>query len=775
MRPIFRTLLLLISLGLIYTFVFLPSRTFFQNALRNQGSGLAAYQDALGFVLNDTKPLTFSLPAQTRQVRFLVTPCLASEKVRTFGEGFLFPIQYRVESPGRDPIEGQWSFRARLTTFIGPNGESLYRNRFETEQLQPLDLGEGKLGLPENLPSSRISFWLKQPGPLNDVVLRVYVPTAKTTDAYADWVRLSQNGRSALAEASILDHHFLEEEEKAALLASQWEPQAPLGVTGEDYLVRHLYSLSGPLVRADEGQKQLDTAYLAAPYRDFIFAIQPGPITWQFQTQTPDLSTGVHLTYRTESNISESKFELPPGVQTGIWNAVPQAGLLQVSPTFSGTFNANQNGLPLENIGTVRPFWTMEPSHNLNFQLMQTTLSQALRITWTSTTEAPIDPIQYALLGPQREIIDQGTLRANEQISRLLYLEDQPDEKLRTLSTAYLELPPNAVELILSASQPIWANVFNRPSQKAYKIRVPEQYMDEEQRPGWFLLEPANPDSPPVRIVDAKPLESPLPQPETEVEIFEPTPTQPARFFWDPRVTEAWFSDDSAATAFVPVDPGTVSLNILSQGGPLSNLQVLIINPSASQKTLDLRWGDQNLRFPIPAPTNLFDLPPSQPGPQLFNWQPIPNAQLLISGIHPGPHYWRKMMAYSLARRQKFNVQKPTQAEMRFSVRAFLPQSADRCQITVSLEPAPQRTVAQGYTYSKRIFDVAPGQEHATCWPVRDPLEYASSQSFYFKLDSDLPPGDYTLELSSSDPQVHVRLAALAPAGTPQWTLKKND
>ncbi len=211
-------------------------------------------QGRLLFVLDDSRWTVFKLSSRHGHVKIVTNAaCQRSESLLTRVD-IPYSIEYfAVDADGEATEVKEYWFRSRVKQVKLHGGEEMMLGGFFLDRnvvptagrIAVLDLSE----TPSEAVELHVRMGARDSGVV-DVGCRVFceeiLPEAKRA---VRWERMSRDARERVERTSVYSLDLLTDEEKSRIAGRQWAAIGPIGVKGEDYTARRLY-----VVRQREGE-----------------------------------------------------------------------------------------------------------------------------------------------------------------------------------------------------------------------------------------------------------------------------------------------------------------------------------------------------------------------------------------------------------------------------------------------------------------------------------------------------------------------------------------
>lgn len=517
MRLLGRLLLLALAVGLGWRFgpsLWLDARELARRYV-GASSQLRDSDASLTYLAPDGRALEFVLVPGQAEVRILTNANVAA----TGGmppPAALAPLAYTLEyalldAGGRELQRQRYHLRSRLTRWRDEAGSERTGGSYVDPGLLPLDTQNFMLVL-DTVPGARRLRLevVATTRPIVDVGVRCYqrepLPEFRIV---RQWQRLSRRERERAARGNVYGAAQLRENEIRNLVLNEWQPIAPRGVGGTDYVSRVLYL---PQDASDLvlDQPQVPAGFAAGPDRWAVLVLPPTggrlrlELAWLSSppARASDIrwfgAAGATRTWQAAGDAAVAHFEqtLPAGL-VEVAAAAPATlraflvdaagGTTEITPQPAAVRCYPLDGAALEFEvahagGTATPF-------RLDLRALVEAASAA-------TPAASVE-----LLDGAGTVVDRLALAGERPVSthdRVDWPADGEWHVSEALS-AYFELPPTVVRVRVVADRDggrLLANAYTRPADLVRTLRVPEDSPlnpdDGQRQPTWFALQPVD-------------------------------------------------------------------------------------------------------------------------------------------------------------------------------------------------------------------------------------------------------------------------------------------
>ena len=491
-----------------------------ERALRHVGatSQLRDSDAGLTFLARGAAALEFPLHAGQRQVRVITNANVPAASGKSAPAAALQPLAYTIEytlldANGRELRRGRYHLRSRLTLWREADGTPRTTGRYIDPALLPLDSQNLVLGLGE-VPDARTLRLrvVEQAAPIADIGLRCYqrepVPDYRVQ---REWQRMSREQREKAARGNVYGAAQLRDAEIRNLIVNAWQPVAPRGVAGVDYVSRVIY------MPEDTSELVLDLPTVApglpvGPEQRAVLILPAAGarlrLQWAWLAPT---AAGQPAEVRWYGEAGAERTWLAPGGTDGAALELDlPPGLVEASAPVAAVLRA----FALEATGATEI--TPEPTLVRAYPFAGRGIEFAISHAGAAPTPFRLDlrgPVTAGAagtraLGADLELLDaQGHVLATAPVAgeRGVSLYDRVDDLQDTTVrvsdelSSHFELPAEVARVRVlprGGDASLLANAYTRPADLVRTLRVPEdgaQAPDDGLRqPLWFSLQPVD-------------------------------------------------------------------------------------------------------------------------------------------------------------------------------------------------------------------------------------------------------------------------------------------
>jgi hypothetical protein len=764
---------------------------------------LSSAQPSPAHVLGPAWTVFDLLPA-TRALRVL-TNASVPPAVAASGGAWPYALAYEVRDPDdRVLAAGIYHHRAGVVRFSDERAER-QRGFYLDEGVVPTDarillLNLGGLGTPRRL-RLRLD---QRDAVIAEVVARVYeretLPEHKLRRA---WQRLTDNRRRAVTRGSVYGPDLLREDEQLDFLRRVWRPIAPVGIAGQDYWARTLYTRIEP-----EGERVVapvaPEGLPAGPALRAVVPLPDQPVLVRLEAEWAAASAAG------DGSAQVAWFGNGPGERAvrGWERAVSGSpfvgefigGLLEVRATQPMVTRAYREDAPGPTAELTPPPRTLrsfllDPQHPLEYPVdhldgAPTPLRVDLRRTLPPAGDPATPPVvRYALLEASGRVRAEGELAVGGDPSLYDRLGGVPPWEGRVSEPAshHFRVPPGIDRLRLVSTGPVLAVGYSRPPGLVREVRVPEDYRpstdDAGRVPPWFWLRPRD-HEPLVRggrvrllAVQARP---PRDDPELlagqyQWQVVVPEGAWVGRRLLTPGRADRPGRDEALAAGFHTLEAGReVRLRFAAVDGGSRVAPGLVVLPRGTAPlevsvTVD---GVRVLRERLAGRAAELTLPALPAGEHRLRLDASAPGSWLVSHVAgPPPAMLRRLAVRLGPDGASYLLEKGRTAPEVVTGEVYLAAGhSGRVRLCARLEgdpPADPGPVAE-WTFRDRCYDVR--SEPIGAVPVLDGgPALGPAQRFFLPLGADLAAGTYRLRVTveGQDP-VHLVLYRVTPGAHEQ-------
>lgn len=727
-----------------------------------------------------------------------VRPAQASGNETVWWYAFHYQL---LDSGGGVLREGDYHHRTHITRYLEPGHERMVTRSFLLDpQRVPTD---GRRMVVPLLPTdqpARLRLRVSHADPaLLDVMFRVYEQeTLAEHKIDYRWQRLSEPSKQVLARGSVYGPEHLRSTEQQNLLRARWRPLGPVGIKGNDYLSRKIYTQQG---MEDE---IVDDAVL--PYGLYvdsntngIIPLPPGGgkvvLQWTPAAALADASANEQILLRwygrslgQRSETSVPLAELPRRLEAEF-----DEGLLEVvcgRPLVVRAFlDSNESMQEITPEGTRLRAYLPGESLPLVYQIdhaahQLTPLRIDVRNVLTENATLQ-QPVHFEIVDKAGKRLAAGELHQDltpSQYDRLSTLE--PGARLSEPARNYFNLPVDAAELRIFGTGRFLVSAYSRPADLAREVRYPEDLvyaqLDEQEtqrQPAWFVLQPANEQElllgmriQYLLLQNRPPVDDPrLLAGQYGWEDYQPEGEWIGHHLLLPRDGGLPLRDESRAAVYAELPARLETAAVLRDITGHRELRPTLIfqrageQPAALSVLLD---GSQWYETRIIGSSGQLPLPMTPAGKHRIRIQGPEDARWFMNYLEvDGPAYLRRLAVRVGRDRLEFRYDKQSSdVEVLTGQLYQLHTERVRLHVQIDYETGPQLQPLADWTFLQRIYDLQTADSTRVTVLNNGLTTVDAGQRFFVTLGSDLPPGTYRIRIwPEQDAQAYLALYRLQP------------
>ncbi len=745
----------------------------------------AAMRATTTYLLDRERWTEFPLVTPFKQLRILSNAEASPEGLeaaqnrnRHLPEGeadYLYTLAYRaVDDQGELLREGVFQHDSRRRIYRDPASGRLYptASRYPPDYL-PLDSRFFHLNMAGWGDSVSLQLRIAAaPPPIERVAVRVFQDSRQRLGApLVRWQRLSAEQRERLAAASVYPPELLSDLERIQLISDRRVRLSPLGVEGQDYREERLY-----VIDEHDGEEVLPPVppmgALFQPGRPLLLEIPPGEglLRLEMTPTEPDQAGGVvdfHWYGRPATRQRRWRIPWEGGVLE--YATALEEGLLEVVAPLAGGLRAwyRPDGEAETEI-TPQPaylrLYRLDVGSPLVYEIAHLEgEATPLRLDLRTITGAAVG-LDYTLLDAQGEPVGGGVLEGESAPpSRYDRFADLPEQAIGNPQRHYLLIPPAGQRLRLSASGPLLIAAYSRSPRLAQRRVVPDHPLTPESTPAWFPLHPADRESRRRQGATRLAVVQPRP-PEVEPELLA------GRYRWESLLPEGQWrgrylltpapdAPDKTASPSEPlIRPGALDSLFAELEGErkltfpdpysMGEVATRLIYFRATPEPADVRIlldGKPHFQGRMTATQGEITLPSFTPGTHELRAEG--SGRFLISGALEGGY--RKRLALRLSEQMlRFPFRKGEGAEV-LSLRLYSPPDSGEHRLRLRIAGGPPRGGLhhRDWTLRERQVVVRPDRRAEVAVLQGGGEQLDAGRLFFLPLGSDLPPGEYWIEV----------------------------
>lgn len=668
--------------------------------------------------------LNFKLPANTEQVRIMLTPA-KSEVEAAFSVGFTALAQN-----GRQLQQGTRIYRQR------PVSQPLERYFSKPGGLAAHFTQEFYIDGTGDEPLSALKLALLNADDIK-VAVRVSVLERKQDSELAiTWQRMHRDKRTKLLEGNVYPPDLVSEAHRRTALKFQWLPLGPEGIVEEDYRQTTLFIRRDEMVLREPVSEPSNTRMYADEHKVFTLVQNEEQVIDAIACEQPTLWLEVASVVDGKVVIQRSydnMLVLPD-------KPVAEQGLYQVRAAAPCHIQATDiDGQSYVQTAKVLRSFIAASNQSLEFALTsQSRQVQPIRLDVRGLGLTQSVPVDWVVLDQMQNVLHQGQLLA--EVSEDKH-ERMPrgEEKLLAKAETYIVAAANAAVLKVSSEQgQVLVNVFTRPYQLAYQDTLPK----------WFSVLPNNHQQLKVagqsRVIH---WQRRLPHSDADdtQQQWQLLATEP------PVATFDLFSPNHSAlsqSAGYQRVNGVSALLLAEPGEQRISPNLVYRRDSETPQKVTVHYQGRQLDYWLSAKNGRFTLPQSNTSESLLKISGPEQVRWYANHL-AGVDSHRIRRVYKLRGSHHFLVEKTEAIE--WITFHYYPALRQAHEIKVALSHETSLGEAQAHTVPVRTFAIPMSTE-----PADNHLLNQSDVSIWgpvvlkFPLEADLPQRKYRLQVSSN-------------------------
>ncbi len=591
------------------------------------------------------------------------------------------------------------------------------------------------------------------------------------------WQRLDLEERERISRFSVYGSDFLRNDERYQMLKYRWRPVGPAGIAGQDYQTEKLYINKDELIVPIEDHI-LSNRIDADKYYYHIIPVseQGGTLSLQIKPVAEELNpdaNNVLINWFGKGRIKREHFTFNLRDEAN-WEKQLGGGLIEVRTeqpvTIKSwlTLNGQRSEITPDDILVTA--YALQNEQTLSYPInhvknRSTSVKISIRalLQHAGQTAQP-GAVNYSYFSQEKRI-SGGQIEP--EFSRSFYdriLNASLEGHLSDPYHFYLNIPAQADRLELTSNEPVYINLYNRPADFYYRIRVPEDYYHSREikhiRPVWFALQAE--DQLELMRQRRRVLISSQPRPPQDEQIkslaeyewqdYFPKVNWQARYLFNPRNAELPVHNDALGVLYhrLPANQQK-KLNFSSQAGLPAIEPALVFlrkgdKPSRIKVFVD---GKLQLETYILASNGQLKLPQMSTGRHDLKIDSPAGVNWYINQSKGQENYYVKRLSTRIDKKTlNFDFYKNKDNMVLSGL--FQSQSAatQRTLLQVSISPDKRVMKQQVYTLLNRQFDIRPDNSEAVK-VLNTPTELVGKgQRFFIPLGADLPPYDNVVDIN---------------------------
>lgn len=744
-------------------------------------------RETISYRLDPERWTTFSFPSNANALRILshadIAPSSASHDRQTFRYGLEMEL---LDSSGAVLERRTQFFRTELVTYRDEiTGAEVTARRYSDDPAVPLAVDRFIFLFPEHPNASGFRIRASAADPLVSAInVRLYRPRPfNKGNTAALWERLADSEKEALSMGFVHSPNVLTLQERTTILSNRWIPFGPIGVEGRDYVSRKLEIYDTPGVRVSNAENVAAYGVLLAPGRKVGLRL-PERLDRLRLVTTPVAQASADASPSPTAIELRAVLERPSGMAPEIFDIrldptgqadvdISTGGTLVLSSSVSAWVQAiaelptGGNRDLTEEIMRAS-YQGVRPGAPIRYSIAHSgTRPSPFRLDLRCVCEGGNPTASVRLLASDGAIVASHTLLLDAVQSEYDRLSRAPEAVLSEVVSRYLSLSSVVAVLEVAAlDHPILAAGFSRPSDRARKYDIPEEYfaIDEGGRDNrsWFGMtaELTGGGIPPEFVVERPARLSDAAEtidPESlEFEQFTPLGDWVARRALVPRKGSD-VQDEARSTFFLPVPLGQTTTLDFSVGPGVNAVRpsVLLFGANGPPEPHEIDIDGKTVwRGRIAGPDSVVLPAMSAAGHDVRVSGPEEGVALISHVATDVPGFLRRQLLRLSPGETAFEVEKLGPEQEVLSVRLYpVSVGAERAAFDTILDfERPKNVLLSDWTLRKRSFSVRLDHASDTIAPLLLPFgtPLGVERTMYVVLGEDLPPGTYMVTLRSA-------------------------
>jgi hypothetical protein len=747
------------------------------------------------YVLETNRWLAFAIPKTAPLIRLISNASVASIHRAQAGTEWPYTIEYRFLGPqGRELEAGTYHFKGKELLFEDiDSGQPVEVNTYLDRSLRPLGGRRCILNLTEPRfdEAQRLELRLHScHSDILEVAVRVYLQS-RVPDRKVDymWNRLSEDQQRDLARGNVYSVEGLTEREKRGLLSHRWAVAAPEGIPGTDFESRTIFIRDdserlrmvkewvpgGIVIDADHRgvlpitnttgvlvvglahhNPSVPSQVVSNTFRwhETGHPIETNSLIWSQSTQTSRvLNRSGFLEINAAHPISVRAFHVESGRTNEVTPPAVHVLTFMVSPTNSIDYAIDHSN--------DEPAWFRIDARRIPSSVHSLDQTEGL--------------VRCTLLDEKDEVVQVTDIPLTNTLSDLDWLVGTNGlTNISVPQSLCFNLPRAVSRLHVSAPlNTILVNAYSRPSRLVKQIRVPEDYSPANvlapSQPNWFTARP------PDHRVRSQRGESRLVRVQPQLPEYDPL-VQAGQYEWDsflphgevrgqmllvpPAETRAP-RPGSLPFSYFPIEVNTLQ-RIRLKGDAWEQVVVpslMLVSSNEAPDFVQIKLdGQPLLDTPLEAPVTRVSLGHVSVGEHTL-WiaarQPV-DAYLNHIESYTHPAYLQRFCITTGPDPLRFPYVKQSPSEETLALRIFSPAEAEPepFKVGVELKSDKQRGLGPfpNLTLTKREAWITPNPVSRVRLVAGTPSALDDGQTLFIPVGTDMPPGQYEIEVTVSAP-----------------------
>lgn len=665
--------------------------------------------------------LEFKLPANTEQVRVMLTPTVAQSDAH-------FSVSFKASGLDGKVIEqGARIFRQKLLTtdslryFSQPRGiPANFTSEFYID-------GTGAV------PLSLLQLKLELPSALKVAVRVAVLERKKDSELAVNWQRMHRDKRAKLLEGNIYPPDLVSEVHRRNALKFQWLPLGPEGIEGEDYQGTSLFvSRQEPVESELPPEFDSSSMYSDSEHVFTLIQSEQNPV---YSVDCDKPQQWLELSREIDNGIESTQFSQLP-VQLD-----PMPGLYRIRTASQCNLKmVDIHGQPYEQAPNVLRAFVANSEQPLRYRLsVASDKPQPIRLDVRAFGAVEGNRIHWTLLDDSQNAMQTGQIAVagGHDVYERLAVAGQALSGVK--QETYIMAPPQARELLITkdSSASVLLNVFTRPFELAY----------DDRHPKWFVLLPVGHQQ--LKTAGHSQLlywqqrlkEQPQ---QTELTLWQALETVPSR-----PAFELFEAHDSVVTPELGFQPLSFGQQVFVSGGREFITPTLVYRrDNDTPQAVTVWFNGKPYEYWLSAMSGRLSLPQIKPAMAELS---IDNGEAVQWFINQqeGESRHRIRRVYPLEDKLRFALTKSEEQEwvtLSYYTKLDTPHTLE-----VEVEYRPNIGVFKGHTPAKRSFAVEPQAAGAENQLLNQKsIVLFGPFTFKMPLEADLSNGNTHLTVSSS-------------------------
>lgn len=755
------------------------------------------------FVIPDTKPLNFDLPANIKQIRLFVGPVIGG--ATALPDYLRYKLAYKLtDARGKVILDKTVTFRQQISTTLVKNAIARYGTI--TADQHPLPMKILTIVVPKKTSGYRFTVRkIAVDKHIKELVseLNIVEPVPKHKQELL-WGRLSEQTKQIIAKTNVFGIRYLTKYEKTELVNKRWRSVAPQGVDGRDFVKKEFLDYHSLAKKTIDQQKYLShvslvttrqrQAVIILPHDENRILLRVHLLEVQSQPQHP---IQLHLlwqergTYQEESltfQLQQFPFEKELTMKKGVL-IVTSSQPLRVEAHLL----AADNGVSEQLIVPVyRRAYLLNPKNSICYQVFHERKLPSpflLRAKQLMLNGVGDGKLRYVLFDANMKLLFQKHLVLNAELSPNdtdILLKDTQLSK----DADFYFLFPDKVKTVCFYGNNTLVSGYTRPFNMVKTSNVPGDFYksptDVTREPTWFVVDPLNiataikENYSHLLWVQPKPLEREeyIKKGEYKTKPIAPQGLWAGRFVLV-KLTNPNKVIEPSVTAYHEIfNKRSSQLDFVASQGR-EKVQPRLVVELDHKGPAEIRVFVNNrvvLQEHLPQKNNYLDLPEITHGMKHVKVFVSKPSRIFISNVKSNGEVYIRRIVYQInANRQlSFTYNKINNLPVDLSVRVYLPAHIDE---QVKLLAQVPKTVAAGFlpysdwTLRYHVYKITPDKMYDNLVFNYDG-DIDAGVPIVIHLGNNLPQGPVKVNLKLFAPdKAYVTMSELVPVPDEEWRL----